>query len=55
MNATNNGTSYNIIDSSSQLTQLVHKLENEAAIAVDVEADSMYHFKACIISRKKFA
>jgi len=43
MNATNNGTSYNIIDSGSQL--------NEAAIAVDVEADSMYHFKekVCLI------
>jgi ribonuclease D len=51
MNATNNGTSYNIIDSASQLTQLVRKLENEAAIAVDVEADSMYHFKekVCLI------
>jgi len=51
MNATNNGTSYNIIDSGSQLTQLVRKLENEAAIAVDVEADSMYHFKekVCLI------
>ncbi len=51
MNASNNGTSYNIIDSASQLTQLVRKLENEAAIAVDVEADSMYHFKekVCLI------
>ncbi len=51
MNATNNGTSYNIIDSGSQLTQLVRKLENEAAIAVDLEADSMYHFKekVCLI------
>lgn len=51
MKATNNEISYNIIDSSSQLAQLVRKLENEAAIAVDVEADSMYHFKekVCLI------
>jgi len=42
---------YNIIDSSSKLAQLVGQLENETVIGVDVEADSMYHFKekVCLI------
>jgi ribonuclease D len=50
MNATND-IGYNIIDSSSKLAQLVSKLENETVIGVDVEADSMYHFKekVCLI------
>ena len=44
MNATND-ISYNIIDSSSQLAQLVSTIENETVIGVDLEADSMYHFR----------
>jgi len=50
MNATND-IGYNIIDSSSKLTQLVSQIENETVIGVDVEADSMYHFKekVCLI------
>ena len=50
MNATDD-IGYNIIESSSQLTQFVSQIENETAIGVDVEADSMYHFKekVCLI------
>src|SRR5210317_2063328 len=50
MNATDS-IGYNIIESSSQLTQFVSQIENETAIGVDVEADSMYHFKekVCLI------
>ena len=50
MNATDN-IGYNIIESSSQLTRFVSQIENETAIGVDVEADSMYHFKekVCLI------
>jgi ribonuclease D len=50
MNASNN-IGYNIIDSSSQLAHMVGQIENETAIGVDVEADSMYHFKekVCLI------
>ena len=50
MNATND-IGYNIIDSSSKLAQLVSQIENETVIGVDVEADSMYHFKekVCLI------
>ncbi|MEE4261752.1 MAG: HRDC domain-containing protein [Desulfobacteraceae bacterium] len=50
MNATND-IGYSIIQSSSQLAQLVSQIENETAIGVDVEADSMYHFKekVCLI------
>ena len=42
---------YNIIESSRQLAQFVSQIENEKAIGVDVEADSMYHFKekVCLI------
>jgi ribonuclease D len=42
---------YKIIDSGGQLADLVDKLKNETAIGVDVEADSMYHFKekVCLI------
>ena len=42
---------YEIIDSSSKLANLVSRIENETAIGVDVEADSMYHFKekVCLI------
>ena len=50
MNTTND-TSYQIIDNSSQLAHLVSRIENETVIGVDVEADSMYHFKekVCLI------
>jgi len=50
MKATND-ISYNIIDNSSQLALLVSKIENETVIGVDLEADSMYHFreKVCLI------
>ena len=50
MNATND-IGYNIIDSSSKLAQLVSQIQNETVIGVDVEADSMYHFKekVCLI------
>jgi len=42
---------YKIIDSGNQLADLVDKLKAETAIGVDVEADSMYHFKekVCLI------
>ena len=42
---------YDIIESSSQLARLVSQIEHETAIGVDVEADSMYHFKekVCLI------
>jgi ribonuclease D len=45
------GVDYEIIESSSQLARLVSQIEHEAAIGVDVEADSMYHFKekVCLI------
>lgn len=42
---TTNVTGYKIIDSGSQLADLAGRLKNETAIGVDVEADSMYHFK----------
>ena len=50
MNTTNDA-SYQIIDNSSQLAHLVSRIENETVIGVDVEADSMYHFKekVCLI------
>jgi len=50
MNATND-IGYDIIENSSQLAQLVSQIENESIIGVDVEADSMYHFKekVCLI------
>jgi ribonuclease D len=40
-----------IIESSSQLAHFVSQIEDETAIGVDVEADSMYHFKekVCLI------
>jgi ribonuclease D len=42
---------YDIIESSSQLAQFVSQIENKKTIGVDVEADSMYHFreKVCLI------
>lgn len=42
---------YKIIDRDSQLADLVDKLKNETTLGVDVEADSMYHFKekVCLI------
>ncbi len=50
MNATND-IGYDIIENSRQLAQLVSRIENETTIGVDVEADSMYHFKekVCLI------
>ena len=50
MNATKD-IGYDIIENSSQLAQLVSRIENETTIGVDVEADSMYHFKekVCLI------
>ena len=46
-----NDIGYYIIENSSQLAQLVSRIENETTIGVDVEADSMYHFKekVCLI------
>jgi ribonuclease D len=48
---TPNENSYEIINDSSQLAHLVSRIENEPVIGVDVEADSMYHFKekVCLI------
>ena len=45
------GDNYILIDTVSLLENLVRSLENEAAIGVDLEADSMYHFKekVCLI------
>ena len=42
---------YEILNTEKQLIDLVKKLENEPAVGVDVEADSMYHFreKVCLI------
>ena len=42
---------YDIIESRSQLAHFVSQIEDEAAVGVDVEADSMYHFKekVCLI------
>lgn len=42
---------YDIIESGNQLAHFVSQIENETAIGVDVEADSMYHFKekVCLI------
>ena len=46
-----NDIGYEIIENSSQLARLVSQIENETTIGVDVEADSMYHFKekVCLI------
>ena len=43
--------SYEILNTERQLKDLVKNIENESAIGVDVEADSMYHFreKVCLI------
>jgi len=43
--------SYQIIDSRSELKKFARSLENETAVGVDLEADSMYHFqeKVCLI------
>jgi len=42
---------YEIIDTGEALAQLVGAIENEKSIGVDLEADSMYHFKekVCLI------
>lgn len=54
----NNSFSYSAIDSFPQLKAIAGELEKEKTIAVDLEADSMYHFreKVCLIqmaTRKK--
>ena len=45
------GDDYMIIDNFNALTSLVSAIENEKTIGVDLEADSMYHFKekVCLI------
>ena len=45
------GDNYMIIDNVNALINLVGAIENEKAIGVDLEADSMYHFKekVCLI------
>ncbi len=42
---------YQLIDSSAGLTKMVERLETEKTIAVDLEADSLYHFteRVCLI------
>jgi ribonuclease D len=48
---TETGPSYRLITSSRELAQIVPSLMSEKVVAVDVEADSMYHFaeKVCLI------
>ncbi len=41
----NNKLAYQIIDTESELKDFANALENEETVAVDLEADSMYHFK----------
>jgi ribonuclease D len=43
--------SYKMINSSSKLENFVRTIENEKAVGVDLEADSMYHFKekVCLV------
>ncbi len=45
------GTDYKIIDTVAGLEKAVRVLEKEKAVAVDMEADSMYHFqeKVCLV------
>jgi ribonuclease D len=45
------GNNYQIVDTATGLEEAVATLEKEKAIAVDLEADSMYHFKekVCLI------
>ncbi len=47
----NNELNYQIIDTSSKLENAVRDFEREKTVAVDLEADSMYHFKekVCLI------
>jgi ribonuclease D len=42
---------YNVINTPSELENFVRTIENETAVGVDLEADSMYHFKekVCLI------
>jgi len=42
---------YRLIDDAASLTELIDALDGDAVIAVDLEADSMYHFreKVCLI------
>jgi len=39
------GNDYQMIDTAAELEKAVGTLEKEKVIAVDLEADSMYHFK----------
>ena len=43
--------SYKMINSRSKLEDFVRTIENEKAVGVDLEADSMYHFKekVCLV------
>ena len=43
--------SYKMINSPSKLENFVRTIENEKAVGVDLEADSMYHFreKVCLV------
>ena len=45
------GGNYNIIDTVDALKNLARTIDKEKAIGVDLEADSMYHFKekVCLI------
>lgn len=47
----NNGLGYRVIDSEAALASFVDRLNGEKRIAVDLEADSMYHFreKVCLV------
>ena len=44
-------TNYNLINTKTDLEKITMDLKKEKSIAVDVEADSMYHFKekVCLI------
>ncbi len=50
MNATTDIT-YKMINTRNELENFVRIIENEKAVGVDLEADSMYHFKekVCLI------
>ena len=50
MNATT-GITYKMINTRNELENLIGAIENEKAVGVDLEADSMYHFqeKVCLI------
>mgnify|MGYP005839595733 CR=1 FL=1 len=47
----NNGLGYRVIDTEAELASFAERLKGEERIAVDLEADSMYHFreKVCLV------